>query len=188
MQLKTAGRMKASLIALICLTGSCALPYEGMFAAVEATRYDERIFQINGGGNAYTSQSRLAEYVMLRAAEETLGAGYQHFVIMDAATSERVSYYKAPTTANTSFTAHQNLNSVSGMATTNVYGGQTFTFVKPRATTQVYMLTDEERGALETGEHAGVFIGKLFSAEFLYRSLGAKYLPREKQLDPSQFN
>ena len=50
---------------------------------VSATRLDQTSARIEAQGNGYTPQDTVRDYLLLRAAEETLSAGYGHFEIVD---------------------------------------------------------------------------------------------------------
>jgi hypothetical protein len=66
------------------LMSACATPYQtpGPIGGVSVRQIDASTAEVNGIGNALTPDSVIRDHVMLRAAEETLRAGYGHFVIV----------------------------------------------------------------------------------------------------------
>jgi hypothetical protein len=83
---------RLTMIALLAAAlGACATPYkeQGFGGGVSATRLDERTLRISARGNSFTDEATVSEYAMIKAAEETLRAGYGHFQIMDGAGTAR---------------------------------------------------------------------------------------------------
>src|ERR671939_1942913 len=50
--------------------------------AVQVARLDGTMLRVTGKVNDATSDARLQDYLLLRAAEETLAAGYGHFRVL----------------------------------------------------------------------------------------------------------
>jgi len=63
----------------------CATPYQemGFTGGVSGNRITKNTFQIVAQGNAYTDMATIQRYVLRRASELTLAAGYDYFVIDD---------------------------------------------------------------------------------------------------------
>ena len=130
---------------------SCATPYQdmGFTGGVSASRIDETTLRVQSKGNAYTSMETIQDYVMLKAAEETIANGYDLFLVMDGDSYTQTGSYTAPGTATT-YTSGSAYGSSFGN-TTNVYGsatsttyytpGQTTFFNKPRTNIVVRMFT-----------------------------------------------
>lgn len=90
---------------------------------VGVTQLNENLIEISAVGNQHTSQSRVANFVKLKAAEETIARGLTHFVFIsseDQTTSEQVAStsnyvdYKGVTQSNVNI----NTNVFPGRATT----------------------------------------------------------------------
>jgi hypothetical protein len=86
-------RPATTLVLLLGVTlGGCA----GMFQerpyadAVETARLDGTTLRIVGSGNYLTSDERVHDYVLLKAAEETLAAGYGYFRILEEKDSSSI--------------------------------------------------------------------------------------------------
>ena len=74
----------ATLLSVLLLAAACATPYQtpGPTGGVSVRQIDASSAEVTGIGNALTADATIRDYVMLRAAEETLRAGYGHFVIV----------------------------------------------------------------------------------------------------------
>jgi hypothetical protein len=66
------------------LLAGCTTPYQemGALGGVHAVRISEDTAQIRAQGNAYTDPDTIQQYVLRRAAEETLTDGYDLFRIV----------------------------------------------------------------------------------------------------------
>jgi hypothetical protein len=120
--------MKVALAAVaLLLLSACATPYQdmGFLGGVTATQITADTFQIAARGNGYTSADVIERYALRKAAETTVGAGYDLFLLGAARDRTRVG---SVTTASA-----------------NVYGGSaygsatTFRIVKPGETVMVKM-------------------------------------------------
>jgi len=76
----------ATLILAGLLVSASATPYQtpGPTGGVSVRQIDASTAEVTGIGNALTPDSAIRDHVMLRAAEETLRAGFGHFVIVSA--------------------------------------------------------------------------------------------------------
>jgi hypothetical protein len=93
-----------TLIALsisLSALAACQTPYEERSAfgtwflgGVHAERVDATTAKIIAQGNAYTSSSTIDNYIMLRAAEETLKDGFKYFTVV--AGQDRTKYDAMP--------------------------------------------------------------------------------------------
>lgn len=63
---------------------ACATPYQenGFRGGVQATQLNQRMVQIKAGGNAYTSASRIQDFVLLKASEIAIENGFAAFGIV----------------------------------------------------------------------------------------------------------
>jgi hypothetical protein len=75
--------LSACAIAAMALAG-CATEYqqEGMTGGYKHTMITPSRALVSFSGNGYTSEERVAQYVMLAAAELTYDKGYGHFAIV----------------------------------------------------------------------------------------------------------
>lgn len=67
----------------VLLLTACATPYQemGLLGGVEAHRVSEDTLQVIARGNAYTDSAVIQRYALRKAAEATLEAGYDLFII-----------------------------------------------------------------------------------------------------------
>lgn len=87
---KTRGRALINflrLIVLLCAVGAlsaCSTTYGPMGATggVAAAPIASDVYRISARGNAYTDQTTVQDYVLLKAAETALGVGKTHFTIL----------------------------------------------------------------------------------------------------------
>ena len=130
-------RKKLAVFLLAGGLAACSTPYQdmGLLGGVSATRIDTDTVQISGKGNAYTSAATIQQYVLLKAADETLADGYDFFVLLSASDASRSGAFYIPgqTTSYTTGNASVVGNNVYGQATTQTYTtpGSTYTFIKP---------------------------------------------------------
>lgn len=76
-------RRFATVAALAIGLLGCSTPYQemGLTGGVSATQIDATTFRISGRGNGFTDPSTIQNYILLKAADVTLAAGYDVFVI-----------------------------------------------------------------------------------------------------------
>ena len=115
------------------LLAACSTPYQemGLSGGVKATRVDATTVRISGRGNAFTSSDTISDYVMIKAAEETLASGYGHFQVIGENEEASTSYLVSPSTATTTYQGYQ--------ATTNYTTPTLIPVRKPRATLMIKM-------------------------------------------------
>lgn len=75
-------RFALAVSATLALAG-CATPYQsmGFLGGVDAVRLDATTLQVTARGNAYTDQDTIQRFVLRKAAEETIAAGFDVFEI-----------------------------------------------------------------------------------------------------------
>lgn len=97
--------------ALLC---GCATPYQemGLTGGVAATQLASDTFQITARGNGFTDPDTIQRYVMRKAAETTIAAGYDYFVL--GSSRDRTNRM-----AFTSGSAYGGYGYASGFATTS---------------------------------------------------------------------
>lgn len=128
---------------------ACQTPYQdgsgfkGLLGGVEVQRLDETTFQVYAHGNAMTSAVTIQNYVLRKAAETTLAAGYEYFVVVSGSDATRVQSLTTPGYAST--TATSNINGTayaspySNTVNFNANGtsNATTTYTPPSTTTYV---------------------------------------------------
>jgi hypothetical protein len=148
------------LCALVTLT-ACATAYQqrGFSGGFAETQLGEETFQVSFNGNGYTSAERASDFALLRCAEVVRDHGFPFFIVVSGESGTRRSTYTTPTTTTGSATVSG--STVTGTATTT--GGQTYVTVKPSTRNIVV--------GLKTKPPTGL----VFEAEYVIRSLRAKY-------------
>lgn len=77
----------------------------GLMGGVDDLQLNDSTFQITVRGNAYTSQERVRDFVMLRASELALAHGYRYFTFGGAADVGRTASFTTPGSATTTTSA-----------------------------------------------------------------------------------
>lgn len=115
----------AVALALIAMLAACQTPYQemGLLGGVVAEPITADTWRISARGNAHTDQTKIQDYVLLKAAETTLAGGATHFVIISSADASRTGAFSTPGSAHTTF--------VGDTAFTTWTPGHTSVFVKP---------------------------------------------------------
>lgn len=81
------------------------------------------VYRIVARGNGYTSADRVQDFVLLKAAETTLAAGGNYFVIVNETDRTKVAVGQTPGMAQT--------NVIGNTAVTTYTPGTTYNVVKP---------------------------------------------------------
>lgn len=107
------------------LLAACATKYQEMSftGGVSAEPVMTDVYRIIARGNGYTSPDRVQDFALMKAAETTLGAGGNYFVIVNEADRTNVVSGETPGMMQTSVVGHT--------AFTTYTPGSTYTFVKP---------------------------------------------------------
>lgn len=92
----------ASGAAMLALLASCASqpPYYGPKKPGETmgytdTRLDQNRYQVTYSGNSATDRETVENFLLMRAAQVTLEAGFSHFVFDTRDTEARTTYYSS---------------------------------------------------------------------------------------------
>ncbi len=119
----------AFLVATIL--GGCATKYQemGFTGGVTAEPVMTDVYRIVARGNGYTSPDRVQDFTLLKAAETTIAAGGNYFVILGEADRTAVMSGQTPSTAQTSVIGHS--------AFTTVTPGVNYNVVKPGEATLI---------------------------------------------------
>jgi len=137
-----------------CQTGYSEL---GLFGGVSAQPIGGGVYRIAARGNEFTSETRIQDLVLLRAAETALQAGGRGFVVMGVEDRTEVSSWTAPTTVssfgsysgNASFYGNSAYGSGFGSSYTTITPGQTSVFVAPGQDVMVRITRDVPAGAFD---------------------------------------
>lgn len=154
------------LIAMALVLGGCSTKYGqmGFTGGVDAQRIDDRTVRVSGRGNGYTDPVTVREFVLLKSAEETLGAGYRYFSVVGSADASRSGTYTTPGTATTNVYGYGNY----ATAQTTYTPGYTVDIFKPGQDVMIRMYSEQEVGAQAP---AG-----LYDAAQIKKYLGPKYI------------
>ena len=93
----------------------CSTSYQemGFSGGVESQKLSSDVARISASGNAFTSSSTIADYVLVRAAEETIASGFGHFEVYDESDQSRSGYVVSPGSATTSYSGYQSTTTFS---------------------------------------------------------------------------
>jgi hypothetical protein len=95
----------------------------GLMGGVTAQRIDETTFEVSARGNGFTDQETISNFVMRKAAEETVSDGYDLFMIVDSRDRSHFSTFTTGGTINTTTTGQASVygNQISGTTTSTGY-------------------------------------------------------------------
>jgi hypothetical protein len=128
------GQMKKCILAALALTlAACATPYQtgGFAGGVSAAPLGQDTFRIQAQLNAFSNQSMVQDYLLLRAAETAQQHGAVGFVILGSQDTSQSGTFVTPGSSYTTGSAYRVGNSVYGSATTTYTPAQAYNFVKP---------------------------------------------------------
>jgi hypothetical protein len=115
----------------------------GVMGGVDELQLNDTTYQITVRGNAYTSEERVRDFVMLRSSELALQHGFKYFTFAGAADVSRSTSITTPGTATTTTNAYVGGTpyAASGTATstTVVMPPVTQTFFRPGVAVTVVM-------------------------------------------------
>ncbi|MEQ1706883.1 MAG: hypothetical protein ABL864_00955 [Terricaulis sp.] len=124
-----------SIVFCLALFGlvACATPYQesGFTGGVTAAPLGGDTYRISARLNAYSDQTMVQDYLLLRAAETALAQGAIGFVILDARDNSRTGTYVAPGSSTTTATVNTFGNTAYGTANTTYTPAQAYNFVHP---------------------------------------------------------
>jgi hypothetical protein len=114
-----------AIIAGAVLLAACATKYQemGFGGGVTAEPVMTDVYRITARGNGYTSVDRVQDFALLKAAETTVSAGGNYFVIVSEADRTNVVTGQTPGYVQT--------NVVGSTAFTTYTPPGTYSFVKP---------------------------------------------------------
>ena len=132
--------MKILLLIPLLILAGCATPYQqsSLLGGFKEVRLSENSFRVTFKGNGYTSSDKAANYCLLRCAELCIENGYKHFVLISENAHTRNTTHTTPAYAHTTHLGNSSF--------TNVYGGQTYSFSKPRSTNEILCFKEKPDG------------------------------------------
>jgi hypothetical protein len=164
--MKLTNHIALSITALASLTlASCATQYtgSGFAGGYSDTQLAPDAFRISFSGNGFTSSDRAQDFALLRAADLTLAHGFHYFAIVNEAQGGSTSSITLPGSSYTTATATGYGNTAYGSAVTTFVPPTNIPVFKPRSGLLIRCFGERPPG------------GYVFDAQFLSRSLRAKY-------------
>ena len=161
--------MRASTIIAVTLLGTlvtaCATGYqsEGFTGGFRDTQLAPDVFRISFSGNAFTSNDRVQDFALLRAAELTLANNFKYFAVINSTDQSRTETYVSPGSARTSGTVSTYGGTAHYSGTTTYEPPQVDTYYKPGVGLMVRAFPSKPDG---------IFV---FDAEFITKSIRSKY-------------
>lgn len=171
---------KFLLAAILSLALVGCRTYEGANSAVSTQRFNEDHVLVEVRGDSYTTQDKLKDYVVLRAAEETIRAGYEFFTIVNVEDKTKHQVYIKPA------------RTVTKSVTTKSTGKNGTTYTKTKRT---FYEPAEENHYYYPGEDVVVrFVTRdevndrgnaldYYEASYVIQSLGPTYIKAERLRD-----
>jgi hypothetical protein len=151
------GMRTTSLVVTLCmLLCACATPYQngGFRGGFSETQTAPDGFLVTFRGNAFASEERALDFLLLRSAQLTVDHGFNYFVIIGTASGSSTSVVSTPSVTTSTFSGNT-INSVT-------YPGATFVAHKPRVSAAIKCFTVNPRG-------------NAYDATFLLHSIETKY-------------
>lgn len=147
------------------LVTACATEYQssGFTGGFKDTQLAPDVFRVSFSGNTFTSNDRVQDFALLRAAELTLANNAQYFAVISSTDQSRIDTHVTPGSAQTTGT-------VSAFGNTGYYSGTT-TYSPP----QVHTYYKPGIGMMIRTFQAkpeGIFV---FDANFVATSIREKY-------------
>ena len=133
----------------VAMLAACQTPYQepGFRGGVVAQPVTADTWRISARGNAYTGDTTIQDYVLLKAAETALAAGSTHFVIAGSSDASRTGAFTTPGSAQTTL--------IGDTAYTTWTPSSTHTFIKPGSDVLVRLIpkgTPPPPGAIDANE------------------------------------
>ena len=151
-------RLGIALLAALALCG-CATQYGdmGFTGGVAAQQMTSDTFRILARGNGYTSASSVQDFMLLKAAETTLGAGGTHFGVINERDASSTGAVSTPGNAHTSV--------IGNTAFTTYTPGEVHTYIMPGQDAFIRVFTARDGSPLPPGA---------MSADEIVRFVGAR--------------
>ena len=151
-------KLVCSILIVLSVAG-CATPYqsESYSGGFRETQLAPDVYRVSFNGNAYTSNDRVQDFALLRAAELTLRSGGRYFGVVSSADQSTMHTHVTPGSATTT------ISPFSNTATTRYSPSQVHNYHKPGVGMMVQMFKFKPDNMMT------------FDAEFLAASIRNKY-------------
>ena len=125
---------RVATVAIALLLVGCATKYQdmGFTGGVAAEPVMTDVYRIVARGNGYTSPDRVQDFTLMKAAETTIAAGGNYFVVLSEADRTAVAAGQTPGFVSTNVVGHT--------AFTTVTPGTSYNIVKPGEATMIRVL------------------------------------------------
>lgn len=163
------------LLVMICY--ACATPYQGrtnVLGGYSSTKIQDGIYRVTFEGNSDATESRVADFAMLRSAEIALENGFSYFVILDGSTKSRAKEHSSGGVSQTYGTVTGYGDSAKIKSTTIDSGGYTHTSYEPTSVLMIQCYKIKPRAA-----------GTIFDAASVRDSIRAQYKIGQKTTQPT---
>ncbi len=161
--------MKQTLLGALAFLAGCATPYHGgmLGKGANAKWVSGDVLVVTASGNAYTSKDSVAEYCALKAAEETINAGYRYMVVAKTVNISQNTTHYIRDHAHTNISALSYGERLSDAHESDAPFGEAILIQKPgqRVTYRLYKEPPE-----------GIAPDQIEDAYVIYNALGAKHL------------
>jgi hypothetical protein len=140
-------------------------------SAIESNWISQKTLKVSGAGNAYTTDGRIEDYVMLRAAERALEAGYGYFIVSNSENTGATESRTVNGDYHTTVSAHTysgTYGSPTTFATATTTGGPTTYNIYKPGRDAVFVMFDQPPKGYRRGQY--------FEVVTVYNELGPKYL------------
>jgi hypothetical protein len=151
-------RLAAWFLIALSIAG-CATPYQsdGFSGGFRETQLAPDVYRVSFHGNAYTSNDRVQDFALLRAADLTLHSGGRYFAVVASADQSSMHTHVTPGSATTTVSPYGNT------ATTRYSPSQVHNYYKPGVGMMVQIFKFKPDNIMT------------FDAEFLAASIRSKY-------------
>jgi len=152
-------------LALLLGLTACSTPYQemGFTGGVSATQIDGNTYRITAMGNGATALDDIQNYAMMKAAETTLAAGADYFVILASADRSSELTISTPGTAT---------------STTNFIGGTAFTSTNYNPGADIPVFKPGQSLTIKVFKGTKPDTTSAFDAHEVARFLGPKVMPK----------
>jgi hypothetical protein len=155
------------VVLLAFLLASCTSYGRG----VESNWVSQKTLRVSGEGNGLTTDGRIEDYVMLKAAEQAFEAGFKYFVMTSSENTGGVEQYTVNTPYHTTVSARTYGGFYGGSTTfataTTTGGPQSYSIYKPGRDAVFVMFDEIPRGYRPS---------QYFEVVSVYNELGQKYI------------
>jgi hypothetical protein len=151
-----------TFLAVLVLCGCTPYQSKGLRGGFSEIQLSPNTFQVHFQGNGYTSRERVADFVLLRAAELALKNNFRYFMIAGSERGADTAVVPMPQSSTTTVNTIGN----TAYANTQSYGGMPLLLQFPSAAHTIVCFTENRDGML-------------IDAQMAAQSIRAKYRMKE---------